>query len=334
MLRVKFDDMKAEFERVLLKNGFPKDTAELGALIFTETSCDGVYSHGVNRFPRIVEYVKKGYIDVNAKPTKISGHGGYEKWDGNLGLGNVNAKIAMNRAIELSKEFGIGLVALQNTNHWMRGGTYGWQAAKSGCVGICWTNTMPNMPAWGAKDRRIGNNPIVFAVPRENGDVVVDMAMAQFSYGKMEAVKLDGKKLPVSGGFDSNGELTTDPAEIVKTRRVLPIGYWKGSALSIVLDMIATVLSGGNSCYKVGKLGSDEYGLSQIFIAIDTENMVENNFLKSCVEEIVEDIKCSIPADENSKIYYPGEKSLGNRIENLEKGIPVHKEIWDKIKNM
>ena len=80
----------------------------------------------------------------------------------------------------LGREHGVGCVALGNTNHWMRGGTYGWQAAEAGMIGICWTNTMPNLPPWGGVERVIGNNPLVIAVPRAkraggagHGDVAV-----------------------------------------------------------------------------------------------------------------------------------------------------------------
>ena len=119
----------------------------------------------------------------------------------------------------------------------MRGGTYGWLAAENGCIGICWSNTMPNMPAWGGADRKIGNNPLIMAVPRSNGEhAMVDCAVSQFSYGKIEDCRLRGVQLPVPGGYDTKGELTTDPAEIEKTWRVLPMGYWKGSGLSIMLD--------------------------------------------------------------------------------------------------
>ena len=181
MPRIRFDEMKAEFKRVLIKKGCDEESADLSAQLMTETSCDGVYSHGVNRFPRVIDYIEKGYIDLKARPSKVDGMGAFERWDGHLGLGNVNAKLAMDRAVELAKEFGIGCVALANTNHWLRGGSYGWQAAEAGCVGICWTNTQPNMPAWGARDRRIGNNPFVMAVPCKEGHVVVDIAMAQFA---------------------------------------------------------------------------------------------------------------------------------------------------------
>ncbi|MBU3177950.1 3-dehydro-L-gulonate 2-dehydrogenase [Clostridium estertheticum] len=334
-MRVSFDKMKNEFKRVLIKKGLSEERAEASALLFTNTSCDGVYSHGYVRFPRVIEYIDKGYIDVDAVPTKIEGMGAFEKWDGNIGMGNLNAKFCMDRAIGLAKTNVIGCVALKNTNHWMRGGSYGWQAADAGCIGICWTNTLPNMPTWGAKESKIGNNPLILAVPKVDGHVVVDMAMAQFSYGKIEVTKLNNEQLPVPGGYDSLGNITRDPGEIEKTGRVLPIGYWKGSGLSILLDLIATILSGGNSSYKVGKIdGIAEYKLSQIFIAIDPSKATDSEFIKKAVNEVIKDIKASERVDENREIFYPGERTLNTRNKNLEEGIPVDEKIWRAIENM
>ena len=125
----------------------------------------------------------------------------------------------------------------------MRGGTYGWQAADAGLIGICWTNTMPNLPPWGATEPCIGNNPLVIAVPRAKGQVVLDMAMSQFSYGALESYRTRGQMLPVDGGFDEHGNLTRDPAAIESTQRLLPVGYWKGSGLAVVLDMVAAMLA-------------------------------------------------------------------------------------------
>src|SRR5699024_6926497 len=152
-----------------------------------------------------------------------------------------------------------------------RGGEYGWQADNNGYVGMCWTNTIPNMTAWGAQDSRIGNNPLIMAIPREKGSIVVDLAMSQFSYGKLEQFRLQSKDLPVPGGYDSQGNITQDPAEIEKTGRVLPIGFWNGSSLSIVLDLLAATLSGGNTTKDIGDLGDGEYAVSQVFIAISAE---------------------------------------------------------------
>lgn len=334
-MRIKFDDMIEELKRVLVKKGLNEEDAYESAKLFAENSLDGVYSHGVNRFPRVISYIDKGYIDVKAKAEKVEAFGALERWDGKMGMGNLNAKIAMDRAIELSKEYGIGIVALKNTNHWMRAGSYGWQAADAGCIGMCWTNTMPNMPAWGAQDRRIGNNPFVMAIPRSNGEhVVVDTAMSQFSYGKIEEHRLAGTQLPVVGGFDTEGNVTTDPSEIEKTWRVLPIGFWKGSGMSIAFDLIATVLSAGFSTAEIGEKCEDEYRLSQVLIAIDPSKFNTDEISDAMIDRVLEDLKKSEPTDEGVKISYPGERTISTRKDNILKGIPVVDTIWEDIKSM
>ena len=334
MLRIKYEEMFQEFKRVLLKKGFDEKSAEDAAFIFTQNSLAGVPSHGLNRFPRVVSYLDQGEIKPESIATCEMSAGPMERWDGHRGMGPLNAKRAMDRAIELAKQYGIGIVALGNNNHWMRGGSYGWQAADAGCIGICWSNTMPNMPAWGGKDGKIGNNPIVFAIPRSNGEhVVVDCALSQFSYGKIEDCRLKGLPLPVPGGYDTAGNITTDPAEIQKTRRVLPAGYWKGSGLSIALDLIATVLTNGNSVNKIGTFGS-EVGLSQVMIAIDPGKFNSAELTDEIVDQILSGLKTSEPLDENRPVLYPGERVAKAVKENMELGIPALEEIWEKVKAM
>ena len=335
MLRVPYEKMKEIFQQILVKEGFPEEIAYRSAKLFTENSCDGVYSHGVNRFPKVISYIKKGYIRVDAAPSVIATFGNFERWNGNLAMGNTNAESAMDRAIELAMSNSIGIVALGNTNHWMRGGSYGWQAANAGMIGMCWTNTMPNMPAWGGKNRNIGNNPFVMAIPRSNKEhVVVDCAMAQFSYGKIEEYKLKGEQLPVSGGFDSEGNISTDPGEIEKSWRVLPIGFWKGSSLSIALDLIAAVLSGANSTTAVGKKCEDEYAVSQIFIAINPNMMNKIGDMDSIINEVLESLKMSELVVPGQEVLYPGERVIKIRKENLELGIPVVENVWESITQM
>jgi len=115
--------METEFCRVLKKYGFKPYKAKLCAGIFTDNSLDGVYTHGVNRFARFIKYVKNQQIRVDAKPELKRSAGAIEQWDGNLGPGPLNALFCTDRAMELASKFGIGSVALSNTNHWMRGGT-------------------------------------------------------------------------------------------------------------------------------------------------------------------------------------------------------------------
>ncbi len=322
--------MKYEFYRILCKHGFTDQKADQCAEIFTINSLEGVSSHGVNRFPRFIKNIREGYIKPEAIPTLIQKTGSLEQWNGNLGPGPLNAMFVTERVMTIAGENSIGLLALSNTNHWMRGGTYGWKAARKGYVFICWTNTCPNMPAWGAKDPRLGNNPFVIAVPYGNDAIVLDFAMSQFSYGKMDSFCNEGKSLPFPGGYNKHGVLTKDPCEILESWRALPAGYWKGAGLSLLLDITATILSGGLSTHQIGKSNS-EYMVSQVFIAINIKSLANYPSIDHSIHQIIEDLKNSIPENETAGIRYPGESVAKIREENLKKGIPVSCSIWEKI---
>jgi 3-dehydro-L-gulonate 2-dehydrogenase len=267
---------------------------------------------------------------VDAEPVLVNHSGAMEQWNGNLGPGPLNAVFAAERATDLAKMHGIGLVGLANTNHWMRGGTYGWKVAKAGFIFIGWTNTTPNMPAWGGKDPKLGNNPLVIAIPYLDQAIVLDMAMSQYSFGKMEEKQLSGEKLPTPGGFDTEGNLTNDPGKILESWRSLPIGYWKGAAFSLLLDLMATILSGGLSTAEIGR-NAEEYGVSQVFIAIDPKKLINYPAIQAALDATITDLKSSSLVNEDSPVLYPGERVLQIRQKNLQKGIPVDPRIWDEI---
>ncbi len=313
---------------MLLKLEFSEERAELCARIFAENSRDGVYSHGLNRFPVFVQAVKDGQIAIDAEPDKVGQHGVVENWDGRLAPGMYTATRATERAIALAKENGMGCVAVKNTNHWMRGGTYGWQAADAGCIGICATNSIANMPPWGGAEPRLGNNPLVISIPRKDGHIVLDMAISQFSYGKLQEYDLQEKELPFEGGYDKSGELTKDPAEIRSSERPLPIGYWKGSGLSLVLDVLVASLSGGRSVAQITAAGA-EAGVSQFFLCIDASKLDA-----SVADAIIAYTKGSALTDSDGKILYPGENSLATRQQNEKEGVPVNEEIWQQVQEL
>ncbi|MDB5005708.1 MAG: 3-dehydro-L-gulonate 2-dehydrogenase [Mucilaginibacter sp.] len=324
---VPFEKLRSEFYRVLLSLGFSEGKALLCATTFAENSRDGVYTHGLNRFPVFVEFVKEGLVKADAEPTKEGGFGSLEQWNGNQGPGILNAGFCMSRAMELAEANGIGCVALKNTNHWMRAGTYGWQAAEAGLIGICFTNTIANLPPWGGLSPRLGNNPLVIAVPRKDGPIVLDMAISQYSVGKLNQYKSKNEALPLPGGYDEHGNLSTDAAEILESKRLLPIGFWKGSGLSLVLDLLATVLSQGNSTAKITQ-SEKESGVSQVFICIKPKNDAHTAQL---IEEIINYTKTSEPEHAGQPINYPGENSLKTREKSLKEGVYVDEEIWKKV---
>lgn len=332
-LRIPYEELFDGLLRVLLKQGFEKQRADLCARLFADASRDGVYSHGLNRFPQFVRMIQSGVIVVNAEPELVARFGSLERWDGKSGPGNLNAYRCMERAITLSRENGIGCVALANTNHWMRGGSYGWQAVGAGVIGICWTNTLPNLPPWGASDPRVGNNPLIIAVPRSKGHVVLDMAMSQFSYGALASYRMRGEPLPVAGGFDVAGELTRDPAAIEASRRPLPIGYWKGSGMALVLDIVAALLSGGYATFQIPPDTEKETRLSQVFIAIDPNSVGPGGAEGNIADQIVEYLRSSSPVG-REQVRYPGERVLQTRKESLAKGIAVEPAIWRHVQEL
>lgn len=329
-MRIPFDIMKNTLNKVFLQKNFTSEKAEFLASVFTQSTLDGVQSHGINRVPLFIKYIDQGVIDVAAEATLSESSGLLERWDGRLGPGIINATKGTERAVRLAQKHGIGCVALRNTNHWMRGGTYGWQAADAGCIAICFTNTMPNMPPWGSREKRIGNNPFVVAVPRKKGHVVLDMAMSQFAYGKLHTYRMKSEKLPFPGGWNDKDELSDDPSEIYHTGRMLPIGYWKGSAMSMVLDMLVTILSAGNSTSKVGDQEL-ETGISQVFICIDPRSFGDETLQQKLLDEIIAFNHAAAPLHPEDKVYYPGEKTLQNRKQNMTSGIPVEPDIWEKV---
>lgn len=329
-MRVKYEIMVNEFERVLDKYGITGEDGHVAATLFANASRDGVYSHGLNRFPTFIKYITDGDIKPDKRAVKVSSFGLFERWDGEQGPGNLNAYICTKRAIELAKENTVGIVAMGNTNHWMRAGNYGLMAAESGCVGIMWTNTMPNMPAWGGKDARIGNNPIVFAVPHKNEPVLLDIAMSMFSYGKLETLMLEGKETPVDAGYDKKGNVTRKPEDVIESREVFPIGYWKGSGLSIVLDLIASILSGGDTTRMIG-FRPGETGLSQFFMCIDLSRFPDREEMEKKITDTLADIRASVPLDDRHPVHAPGDGMMKIREESMRDGVLVDEGKWKTL---
>jgi 3-dehydro-L-gulonate 2-dehydrogenase len=323
-------DLQKTLYDLFLEEGFDTAKAKLLADTFVDSTLDGVSSHGINRVPLFIDYVTKGIVKVDGKAEQVAAFGSIERWDGRQGAGIVNATKCTARAIELAKELGMGMVALRNTNHWMRGATYGKQAAEAGCISILFTNTKPNMPPWGGVDSRIGNNPLVVSIPRDSGHVVLDMALSQYSFGKINDYRLRGEDLPFSGGWDDNDRLSKDPSKILSKERGLPIGYWKGSALSMVLDILASILSAGNSTARVGSK-EIETAISQVYICIYPDVFDDRGLQQNIIEEIIAYTKDVEPMHPGDSVYYPGEQSSQRRAKNLEDGIIVDDGIWEAI---
>ena len=248
-----------------------------------------------------------------------------EQYDGNFGMGVKNAIFASNRAKTLAKEYGLGLVSLRNTSHWQRAATYTMNICEDNLIGIAWSNTDSNMPAWGSDKINIGNNPLSIAIPY--GDFVLDMAMSQYSFGKLQVTASAGEELAYIGGLDKDGNESKKPEDIINGGLAYPLGYWKGSGLAIALDILAAMLADGKTTYDVDKLDKGMcIGISQVFIAIDPNNFTDD------FEKKMSDTIAHIEKGSDSTTY-PGERMIRKRKESLEKGIEVDEEYVKKLKD-
>lgn len=334
-MRVTFEELYDIIKGAFVKCGMTEEKAAVCAKVHTETTYDGIYSHGVNRVARFVEYAQKGWVDVNAEPTLEKEFGAIQVYNGNMGPGVLNALYGVDRAMELAERHGIGMVGLKNTTHWMRGGTYGLKAAQKGFVAIMWTNTESVMPPWGAKECKLGNNPFVMALPgvSEGAEILFDMAISQYSYGKLQVTRLAGQKLPFPGGFDKEGQVTDDPGAIEESMRIMPIGYWKGSGMSYMLDILGAVLTDGIGAADLDKAGKGSCGgASQVMIVIDPSRMTDREEMMASIQKSIAHVKSAAPAENSKGVSIPGDGMARFRKEHDTLGIFVDDQVWEEIK--
>jgi 3-dehydro-L-gulonate 2-dehydrogenase len=181
------------------------------------------------------------------------------------------------------------------------------------------------MPPWEGARNALGNNPLVFAAPGENGrHLVLDMAMSQFSVGRLNTHRAEKKPLPVVGGADKHGQPTTDPAAILDGGAAWPMGFWKGSGLAIMLDVFASVLADGMTTSELEKT-PEGLGVCQVFLAFHPKRLGAADSTER-TRRIVEHL-----ATTNPECRYPGQSALEHRKRSEREGVPVRDEIWAKL---
>ena len=163
---------------------------------------------------------------------------------------------------------------------------------------------------------------------------MVDMSCSMYSYGMLEVHRLAGRQTFVDAGFDDEGNLTRDPSIVEKNRRLLPMGFWKGSGLSIVLDMIATLLSNGESTVAVTEDKNDEYCVSQVFIAIEVDRLIDGKSKDEKLNRIMDYVKTAERSDPTQAVRLPGHEFTTILSDNQTNGIPVDERVWAKLKTL
>jgi LDH2 family malate/lactate/ureidoglycolate dehydrogenase len=324
---VKVDDLRKFVEQVYQTVGASKEYAQLSAEVMVESNLCGVDSHGVRMLPGFITLARNGKINPKGRIKVIRETPVIAHLDGCLAPGHMVSVQAMKKAVEKAKASGIGFVLVRNSTHWGRAAYYPVLAAREGCVGVCFVNTESNMPYWGTRAPRIGNNPLSIGAPRASGEpVVLDMAMSQAAFFKVVLYSREGKKVPLGWGVDEKGQPTDDPAAIIKSRRLVPTGQHKGSGLALMIDILTGILSGGMFC---GELLGEAKGMphatayAQAFMAIDIASFLPLEVFKRRVDELVTYVKEGPLAEGFNEISIPGERSWREKALRERVGIPL-----------
>ncbi len=331
MMYVQYDEAVRQMRKGLARYMDEAPAARF-AEIFAGNSLDGVYSHGMNRYPRYLDDMESGLCNPKiTKAERVSGVGGLEVWDAHFGVGPLIAEQMAARAVELAKAHGVACVALRNNSHWLRAGRYGLMMADAGMMGLCMTNTCMNLVAYGAKVPSTGNNPITFAIPRKAGSLVMDMAVSQYAFGKLEIMAQEGGMLDTACGYDLEGNLTNDPRKITESKLMMPMALWKGSALSIMIDLMASMLSLGRTSLEIGDPSEGEAGMSQLFVCMNPAAVVDMDAADEKMEKTIAFLNGLEPKEGMRGVHAPGQGLEKTRARNRENGIPVTEETWQKI---
>ncbi|SMC16054.1 malate dehydrogenase (NAD) [Clostridium acidisoli DSM 12555] len=346
--KYRYENLKKLCNVVFEKFGFDEEDSETITDVLLLSDLFGIESHGIQRLSKYYKEIKNGLIKVNSKIKVIKETQISTVIDANESIGQIVSKKAMNMAIEKAKSSGIGIVLVNNSNHYGIAGYYAKMAEKEGLLGISMTNSPAiTVPIFG-REAMMGSNPIAIAMPATPHSFLMDMSTSVVTRGKIEVYNKRNEKLPVGWTLDSKGEDAFSAQEVLyniankKGGGIVPLGGakemlggHKGYGFALAVELFTAILSGGLTANYVHVGGVS--GTCHSFIAVDygifgDKKIVENNFSK-----YLQEIRQSKKAQGAHRIYIHGEKEAEAYNDRIKNGIPMNdntlKEIEEICKN-
>ncbi len=335
-LRIFYPDLVDAIELALRLAGVPEDVRRVEAEVMAEADLMGVPSHGVRMLPNLVRGLREGRASAAPRMQVLRDRGAACVLDCDNGPGRYCAVTAMQRAVEKAKKCGVGVCLAVHTTHWGRAYSYAARAARAGMIGLCTTNALPNMVAWGSDKPLLGNNPLAIGVPRGAGlePIVLDIAMSQAAVGKVGTYLREGKEVPLGWGLDKTGQPTHNPAEIVSSQRFLPMGEHKGIGLALMMEFLTGALGGLYVSHEIGRIDSTalDPNATKFFLALDIDAFSDKESFAAKIQDLAAFLTSS--ADPGMEITFPGELSVKSRERYSREGIPIHPDIVKDLRSI
>ncbi|MCM3790248.1 Ldh family oxidoreductase [Domibacillus indicus] len=311
--------------------GLRKEDAAVVAHDLVAANLRGLDSHGASRIPMYLERIKRKVVNPQPNITVQNVFPAVSLVDGDDGMGFLAGHRAMEEAVSLAEKNGIGLVGVRRSTHYGMAALYVKDAIKKGYLSFAYTNSSPALPVWGSRTAFLGASPFAAGVPggKEEVPYVLDMAMTVIARGKIRLAATHGEPILPGLALDKDGAPTTDAAKAFEGV-CLPFGGAKGSALAMLMDLLAGVLTGANYGGDVKSLyfdHSEPQNVGHLFIAIRPDLFVSKDEFDDRMDTFVKRAKALPKAQGFEEILIPGEPEEKTAAKRLDTGIPLTEEV-------
>ena len=275
-------------ETIFQRHGCRAEVARCLAENCAGAERDGAHSHGVFRIPGYVSTLASGWVDGQAVPVVEDVAAAFVRVDAGNGFAQPALAAARELLVSKARSAGIAVLAIRNSHHFAALWPDVEPFAEEGLVALSVVNSMTCVVPHGADRPLFGTNPIAFAAPQAQGQpIVFDLATSAIAHGDVQIAARKGERLPPGIGVDSLGQPTQDPKAILEGGALLPFGGHKGSALSMMVELLAAALTGGNFSFEFdwsGHPGAKTPWTGQLLIVIDPSKAAGQSFAERSQE--------------------------------------------------
>jgi LDH2 family malate/lactate/ureidoglycolate dehydrogenase len=298
-----------------------------------EADLRGIDSHGVYRLPFYCRGFVAGDLNATPQPRKVRGRGATEVIGADNGLGVIIGQVGMIRAIEMAREFGIGVVAIRDSNHAGMLASHVLHASNAGMIGYFLSNAPALMAPWGGREAMLSNSPFAWAIPSDDEPIVLDMACSNVARGRIRLAAQKDERIPTDWAIDPEGMPTDDPHEAMKGL-VMPMAGYKGYAIAFVNEILSAVLPQATLSVDVsraflreGATAVDAWGIGHLAIALDISAFQDPGDFTSAVTQLVDRMRASSVGAGHERIMVPGEPEAIQRRARIAGGIPISNAV-------
>ena len=313
----------------LTHNGADDANATALANTIRNAERDGSHSHGLFRLPAYVISLRSGKVKGNANPTPEEVTPAVIRLHGDSGYAPISHEVGLPLLADAASTFGVAVLSITHVHHMAALWPEVEYLAGRELVGLACTPYMPAVAPAGATEALFGTNPVSFAWPRPNKTpVVYDMATASMAMGEVQIAAREGHDVPMGTGLDAKGEMTINPSEIANGGVLLPFGGYKGSAIAMMVELLAAGLVGENFSFEAKEGDNGDGGPpqgGQFILAMSPKVISAKNYEDHC-----EGFFTKLTGLEGVRL--PGERRHKNRLSDAPRNINA--ALVEKISNL